>query len=111
MCLSGEYTHIANIPELGNLCILLLCSFLQPSSPLFPPFSCVFLPGSGAFFLVYVLTSGFIGTGVELLRIPELAYYLYYRATAKTRWQKEQALRKVNLAAVDRSSLPLSLCI
>ena len=48
---------------------------------------------------------------MELLRIPELAYYLYYRATAKTRWQKEQALRKVNLAAVDRSSLPLSIYI
>ena len=47
--------------------------------------------------MVYVLTSGLIGTAVELLRLPELAYYLYYRLTAKTRWQKERALRKVTI--------------
>ena len=57
--------------------------------------------------MVYVLTSGLIGTAVELLRLPELAYYLYYRLTAKTRWQKERALRKVTIRAsiiLDRSS-------
>jgi hypothetical protein len=83
------------LPSAGLTSVSALAeSVIKDSSSLQSKLNCVFLPGSGAFFVVYVLTSGFIGTAVELLRLPELAYYLYYRATAKTRWQKEQALRK-----------------
>ncbi|XP_077477601.1 osmosensitive cation channel TMEM63C [Stigmatopora argus] len=38
-------------------------------------FQCVFLPDNGAFFVNYVITSGFIGTAMELLRIPALTVY------------------------------------
>ncbi|XP_061700561.1 calcium permeable stress-gated cation channel 1 [Syngnathoides biaculeatus] len=38
-------------------------------------FQCVFLPDNGAFFVNYVITSGLIGTAMELLRIPALTVY------------------------------------
>uniref|UniRef100_A0A8C4Q1S6 Uncharacterized protein n=1 Tax=Eptatretus burgeri TaxID=7764 RepID=A0A8C4Q1S6_EPTBU len=38
-------------------------------------FECVFLPDNGAFFVNYVITAGFIGTGMELLRVPGLLLY------------------------------------
>ena len=36
---------------------------------------CLFLPDKGAFFVNYVITSAFIGTGLELIRFPELFLY------------------------------------
>ena len=36
---------------------------------------CIFLPDSGAFFVNYVITSAMIGSGLELIRFPELAWY------------------------------------
>lgn len=36
---------------------------------------CVFLPDKGAFFVNYVITSSLIGTGLELIRFPELFLY------------------------------------
>jgi len=36
---------------------------------------CIFLPDSGAFFVNYVITSAFIGLGLELIRVPELLWY------------------------------------
>ena len=37
---------------------------------------CIFLPDSGAFFVNYVITSAMIGSGLELIRFPELFWYL-----------------------------------
>ena len=37
---------------------------------------CIFLPDSGAFFVNYVITAAMIGTGLELIRFPELFWYL-----------------------------------
>ena len=37
---------------------------------------CIFLPDSGAFFVNYVITTALIGTGLELIRFPELFWYL-----------------------------------
>jgi hypothetical protein len=37
---------------------------------------CMFLPDSGAFFVNYVITSAMIGSGLELIRFPELFWYL-----------------------------------
>jgi len=37
---------------------------------------CIFLPDSGAFFVNYVITSALIGSGLELIRFPELFWYL-----------------------------------
>ncbi|XP_059620256.1 calcium permeable stress-gated cation channel 1 [Phlebotomus argentipes] len=45
---------------------------------------CIFLPDRGAFFVNYVITSGFIGTGLELIRFPELIVYMWMLCTAKS---------------------------
>jgi len=37
---------------------------------------CIFLPDSGAFFVNYVITAAVIGSGLELIRFPELFWYL-----------------------------------
>lgn len=36
---------------------------------------CVFLPDSGAFFVNYIITAALVGTGLELVRFPELLFY------------------------------------
>ncbi|XP_040081943.1 calcium permeable stress-gated cation channel 1 isoform X1 [Oryx dammah] len=38
-------------------------------------FQCVFLPDNGAFFVNYVITAAFIGTGMELMRLGSLFLY------------------------------------
>ncbi|XP_064394060.1 calcium permeable stress-gated cation channel 1-like [Halichondria panicea] len=55
---------------------------------------CVFLPNNGAFFVSYAIIAVFVRTGLDLLRIPELLVYLAWRARAKTRRQRENALNK-----------------
>ena len=47
------------------------CGHLPPSSA---P-RCVFLPDNGAFFVNYVITAAFIGTGMELMRLGSLFLY------------------------------------
>ena len=37
---------------------------------------CIFLPDSGAFFVNYVITAALVGTGLELIRFPEMFWYL-----------------------------------
>ena len=36
---------------------------------------CIFLPDNGAFFINYVTTSALVGTGLEIMRFPELIMY------------------------------------
>ncbi|CAN2387488.1 ion transport [Pristimantis euphronides] len=45
---------------------------------------CVFLPDQGAFFVNYVIASAFIGTGMELLRLPGLILYTIRMIMAKS---------------------------
>ncbi|CAI5770880.1 CSC1 1 isoform X1 [Podarcis lilfordi] len=45
---------------------------------------CVFLPDQGAFFVNYVIASAFIGTGMELLRLPGLLVYTARMFMAKS---------------------------
>lgn len=45
---------------------------------------CIFLPDKGAFFVNYIITSALIGTALELIRFPELIYYLWMLCTAKS---------------------------
>jgi len=45
---------------------------------------CVFLPDNGAFFVNYIITSTFIGEVIELLRLPDLIFYIYIIITAKS---------------------------
>ena len=42
-----------------------------------------FRPDNAAFFLNYVITSGFLGTALELLRISDLIMYAYKFSCAK----------------------------
>lgn len=57
----------------------------------------MFLPNNGAFFVSYAITAVFVRTGLDLLRIPELILYIVWRARAKTRRQRENALSKVRV--------------
>ena len=45
--------------------------------------SCIFLPDNGAFFVNYVITSAFIGTGLEIIRFPELFVYAFRMCMAR----------------------------
>lgn len=49
---------------------------------------CVFLPDKGAFFVNYVISSALIGTGLELLRFPELAMYVWRLLIARSLAEK-----------------------
>lgn len=48
-------------------------------------FECIFLPDKGAFFVNYVITAAFIGTAMELIRLPELIVYMWRLCTAKSK--------------------------
>lgn len=37
---------------------------------------CLFLPDKGAFFVNYITTAAFIGTSLELIRFPDLFFYV-----------------------------------
>ena len=37
---------------------------------------CIFLPDSGAFFVNYMITAAMVGCGMELIRLPELLWYM-----------------------------------
>ena len=46
---------------------------------------CIFLPDNGAFFINYVTTSALVGTGLEIMRFPELLVYAFRLAFARYR--------------------------
>lgn len=43
---------------------------------------CVFLPDQGAFFVNYVIAAAFVGSGMDLLRLPSLLLYTVRMAIA-----------------------------
>lgn len=45
---------------------------------------CIFSPSNGSFFVNYVITSCFLGTVAELMRIPELFVYAFKLCFAKS---------------------------
>ncbi|KAM9853522.1 CSC1-like protein 2 [Aulostomus maculatus] len=57
-------------------------------------FRCLFLPDSGAFFVNYVISSGFIGNAMSLLRIPGLLMYMIRICLARS------AVERVNVKMV-----------
>ncbi|XP_069014492.1 CSC1-like protein 1 [Embiotoca jacksoni] len=59
-------------------------------------FECVFLPDQGAFFVNYVIASGLLGSGMELLRLPGLLLYIIRLAFASS--SAERAYVKQNQA-------------
>ncbi|CAH3956846.1 CSC1-like protein 2 [Pieris brassicae] len=56
---------------------------------------CVFLPDKGAFFVNYVITSGFIGTSLELVRFPELFLYVWYLMQSKSKAEKSYVKKAI----------------
>lgn len=56
---------------------------------------CVFLPDKGAFFVNYVITSGFIGTAMELIRFPELFLYVWYLLQSKSKAEKSYVKKAI----------------
>ncbi len=51
----------------------------------------IFLRGSGAYFVIYILHRAHLTNAVGLLRLPERLYFCYLRGTAVTPAEKEQA--------------------
>ncbi|XP_017756966.1 PREDICTED: CSC1-like protein 2 [Eufriesea mexicana] len=49
---------------------------------------CVFLPDQGAFFVNYVITAALLGSGLELVRFPELALYTFRLCVARSRAER-----------------------
>jgi len=45
---------------------------------------CIFLPDNGAFFVNYVTTCALIGTGLEIIRFPELFMYAVRLGSVKS---------------------------
>ena len=64
---------------------------------------CIFLADKGAFFVNYVITSALIGTGLELLRFPELAMYIW-----RLLWMKSKA-EKVTIRKEILSIFPFGI--
>ncbi|XKL63810.1 hypothetical protein PGB90_006174 [Kerria lacca] len=56
---------------------------------------CLFLPDKGAFFVNYVITSSLIGTGLELIRFPELFLYAIRVALSRSRAETISARKLV----------------
>ncbi|XP_034436745.1 CSC1-like protein 1 isoform X1 [Hippoglossus hippoglossus] len=56
-------------------------------------FECVFLPDQGAFFVNYVIAAAFVGSGLELLRLPGLLLYIirlgFARSAAERKYVKQ----------------------
>ncbi|XP_003707570.1 transmembrane protein 63 isoform X1 [Megachile rotundata] len=50
--------------------------------------ACVFLPDQGAIFVNYVITASLLGTGLELVRFPELALYTFRLCIARSRAER-----------------------
>ncbi|XP_024880459.1 CSC1-like protein 2 isoform X2 [Temnothorax curvispinosus] len=49
---------------------------------------CVFLPDQGALFVNYVITAALLGSGLELVRLPELALYTFRLCIARSRAER-----------------------
>lgn len=56
---------------------------------------CVFLPDQGALFVNYVVTAALVGSGLELVRFPELALYTFRLCIARSRAERVAVRRAV----------------
>ncbi|XP_065225724.1 calcium permeable stress-gated cation channel 1 [Planococcus citri] len=76
------------LPSLGLASVQAFLEFFLRQNNEQYRWQCLFLPDKGAFFVNYVITSALIGTGLELIRFPELFLYavrlLLSRSKAET---------------------------
>ena len=56
---------------------------------------CIYLPNNGVFFISYIIIGTFLVSPLELVRIFQFMEYLYWVVQAKTKLEKQQAVRKV----------------
>merc|ERR1719195_1830621 len=56
---------------------------------------CIFLPDNGAFFVNYVTTCALIGTGLEIMRFPELFMYAFRLGCAKSKAEISSVRRAI----------------
>jgi len=56
---------------------------------------CIFVPNNGAFFVNFVITSAFIGTAAELVRLPELLLYAIKLACARSAAERTSVRKSV----------------
>ena len=58
---------------------------------------CIFLPDSGAFFVNYVITSALIGSSLELVRFPELFWYILQLGASRSKAEDPAIQRDIRL--------------
>ncbi|KAF5396774.1 hypothetical protein PHET_10329 [Paragonimus heterotremus] len=66
-----------------------------PIGPQSFQWECVFMPDNGAFFVNYVITSAFLGTALQLVRLPELINYSCRLMCVRSQAEKA-SVRKVS---------------
>eukprot|EP00117_Sycon_ciliatum_P016722 scpid27024/ scgid3848/ Transmembrane protein 63C len=83
------------LPALGLASLDSFFTNFRTRESAFNQLECIFLPNNGGFFISYLTFCAFIGTGVELLRLPAMIGYFLALARAKTRREKEDAKKVV----------------
>ena len=81
-------------PSLGLTSLkAFLLNMLSPEGKF--PWNCLFPVKIGAFFVNYTIQYAFLGNIMELLRLPELLIYIWYKVTARSRAEVDTASRYV----------------
>lgn len=83
------------LPSLGLASVQTFLEYALTKKDEYVRFHCLFLPDKGAFFVNYVITSALIGTGLELIRFPELFLYAVRVALSRSRAETISARKLV----------------
>ncbi|XP_066282932.1 calcium permeable stress-gated cation channel 1-like isoform X2 [Branchiostoma lanceolatum] len=83
------------LPSLGLTSLKAFVEFALTPEGQQTKWACIFLPDNGAFFVNYVITSGFIGTSLELIRFPELILYAWWLLLTRTEAEKHAVRQEI----------------
>ncbi|XP_013411385.1 CSC1-like protein 2 isoform X2 [Lingula anatina] len=83
------------LPSLGLTSIKAFFEYTVSNQTKEIRWECIFLPDNGAFFVNYVITSALIGTGLELMRFPELSLFVIKLLCARSHAEQASVRRSV----------------
>lgn len=83
------------LPSLGLTSAQAFLDFTVNADKNAERWECVFLPDQGALFVNYVVTAALVGSGLELVRFPELALYTFRLCIARSRAERVAVRRAV----------------
>ncbi|GFN99162.1 transmembrane 63c (tmem63c), mRNA protein [Plakobranchus ocellatus] len=95
------------LPSLGLTSAKALFEWIVMGKKRSVQWSCIFLPGNGAFFVNYIITAAFIGTALELMRFSEL--FVYGFRLLLTRSMAERAAVRKSTVMVEVDSIKIRL--